>query len=141
MELKKIINFKEQKEIVIERYKLYTSFIAFGDESSEKFKRLVWFSDEIMGITTYDDDLSFQYGEIAIKLLAKIADGEGIWDYTPLDILVFNFIKDFTDWGTSIRGCWIDYFDSYMPIDSENVDIKISEEFLDWLLLWLNGID
>jgi hypothetical protein len=95
---------KDQNEHYVDDETLNTFF-------SEKEKRCVFLSNAIIGITTYDDGLDLEFGKMILETLNTIQKKQ-TFEYIENKenyrkyILSCNFIKDWLDWGSSIRGAW-----------------------------------
>jgi len=59
-------------------------------------------------------------------------------------ILSCNFIQDWLEWGTSIRGAWFNTGDGKIVLDEalsnvgyEEEFIRIDDDFMEWFVGWL----
>jgi len=144
-------NYITGKEAV---FKLYENW----KEDNEYFKednyteseiKKIFLSDAICNITTYDDDLSLEFGNMIYDTMEVIFERK-TFEYIKHDenyikyILSCHFIEDWLDWGTSIRGAWFNYFDAkfepkgaYLCNIIVQDYIDIDECFMNWFMLFL----
>ena len=104
---------------IVEEYQqfLYRLNNEYQNESLDFFsdfdKKILFLTEEIIGIVTYDDDITLEIGKKIYKTILavlknkqlEIVQGDFYADY----ILCLNLIgiENF-DWGTSIRFCWFE---------------------------------
>ena len=117
---------------------------------NEQQKKRIFLSDAIIGIVTYDDELSADYGNMILNTLIQIKNKttlEYIKDRNNYKnyIISCNFICDWLYWGTSIRTAWFNTFDGkitpneYLGNTGYNSDyISITVDFMNWFIDWLS---
>lgn len=134
-------HFKEWKDIVIG---------IDADDYTLKEMRLIYFSDALLDIITYDEGLSEEISKYILEVIQVIYDNQ-TFEYCAKDkehylrfILVANVLSDckMIEWGTSIRGCWLkdNDFIKFPGIDDVEFKINDSKDYLH-LIKWLNGED
>ncbi|MEM5009287.1 hypothetical protein WKH57_01070 [Niallia taxi] len=150
----------ESKEVIKELYEKWQfvenmsyshgETMDYHFNESEKRKRFL--SSAIIGISTYDDALDLEFGQMLYDTLVQIKNGT-TFDYIKDEqnyrnyILSCNFISDWLDWGSSIRGAWFDIHEGAIrpnfPIENvEDYDkdyIKLDEYFIGWLIDFLES--
>jgi len=148
------MNSKEAIVKLYEQWQEYTNEQFPDNESldtyfSQQEKKCVFLSSAIIGITTYDDELSKEFGKMILDTLIQIKNRttfEYIKDkenYRKF-ILSCNFIQDWLEWGTSIRGAWFNTGDGKIVPDEYlgNIGYKeefimITDDFMEWFIKWL----
>jgi hypothetical protein len=103
---------KKQSEILKLIEHRYTVINSIREDS---VSRKAFIADEIFDITTYDDDLSEEYCDRILEVLKVIYLHE-TFDYIEIesnyrnyiDITNMGNIQSMLEWGTSIRGAWLD---------------------------------
>lgn len=116
-----------------------------------KQQKQIFLSNVIIGLTTYDYDLDLKFGKIILETLNAIQNRktfEYIRDESNYEkyIISCNFIKDWLDWGSSIRGAWFDFYGAKLVPDEclSNVGydkeyIRLNEGFMTWLIEFLQS--
>jgi len=148
------MNSKEAIVKLFEQWQEYTNEQFPDNESldtyfSKQEKKCIFLSSAIIGITTYDDELSKEYGKMILDTLIQIKNRttfEYIKDkenYRKF-ILSCNFIQNWIEWGTSIRGAWFNTGDGKIVPDEYlgNIGYKedhivITDDFMNWFVDWL----
>ena len=146
------------KEIAVKAYKLWIEDMNdnFGEGESlytyfnEREKRCLFLASELLDITTYDDGLSVEFGEMILETMIQIKNQttfkyiEDKEKYKQF-ILSCNFLNGWLEWGTSIRGAWFNYYDSkistpcsFYNVGYHNDTFKLSEDFTNWLIDFLD---
>lgn len=102
---------------------LEDGFRNIQEYESSKMSRLEYLGDEIFGFITYDSEMSELFARKAIEVARAITERttfeyiDSAFRDSDTDIsnyswfllmLNFDFFKDRTNWGTSIRGAWWD---------------------------------
>lgn len=124
-------NYKFQKE--------------FNDQSINKLEYL---GNTIFDFTTYDSAIDALLAEKMLPVLKSIVD-RTTFEYQECSeeqylnyLLMVNmpFLVDKLEWGTSIRGAWLDEFQEY-EIDCGRIKIKKGElnEFVKDLIDWIDN--
>lgn len=143
---RKLLN---SKELILKLYDFWQNTVCTGLDAyfNEQEKKCIFLSSAIVGITTYNDDLSAEFGKMILDTLIQIKNRttfEYIKDENNYKnyILSCNFIESWLNWGTSIRGAW---FDGKIKVDEPLInvgydgdEIAITEYFMDWFIDWLN---
>lgn len=148
------------KEVILKLYdswlkhqrEMYSSekeFESDFSEYNESEKRAMFLSEYIVGITTYDGNLSLKFGKMIIETLEQIKN-KTTYEYIENElnyekyILSCNFIERWLDWGTSIRGAWFNTYDGKIETDEylgnvgcDKEFINITEDFISWFVDWL----
>lgn len=114
------------------------------NEMNERQKRLIFLVDNILDLTTYCEEYSFEIGEKILDVMKYIYYRHNPSDksitpeydysrkiYEPDFILYVQFIIRYLEWGTSIYSAW---FDSSKEIES----IKLTSENVSKLINWLD---
>ena len=95
-----------------EKFKTYLEYTANKEEFSEDDIKLIWFAEEIVNFTGYDDNLSLKIGKQLFKTAKAIINRtqqEHIKENYEMYIICLNLIgPDNLNWGTSIRYCWFE---------------------------------
>ena len=103
---KKIKRLKEEMS-------LYKDFMIFteGEEISDEEVKASYIMLSF-NITTYDTDIDLELFDILIEIMEAILNRKTL-EYININkqnyrnfILIVNIIKDYIDWGTSIRTCF-----------------------------------
>lgn len=148
----------DSKEAIVKLYEQWQEFQNDkfrGNETldtyfNEQEKKCIFLSDAIIGITTYDDGLSAEFGKIVLDTLIQIKNRstfEYIKDETNYKnyILSCNFIESWLEWGSSIRGAWFNVADGkIVPIEYlgnvgyEGDCVYITEDFMNWFIEFLS---
>lgn len=114
------------------------------DEYSEREKRLIYLTNEVLGLTTYCDDYSLKIGEQILDII-KFINCKGdtprilrpkIINYLMEECeftycLYIQFITDYLEWGTSIYHPW---FDSSREI----LGYKLTLSNVSYLISWFD---
>lgn len=105
---------KEQAIIDYEYFITTQSEMGYSsDEYTEREFKLIWLSDNLFDITTYDDDISLTFGKELFEVIKVIIDRT--WNkYIKDESNYIKFIRcanlldkgNYIEWGTSIRSCW-----------------------------------
>lgn len=116
---------------------------------TKKEQKCMFLSSGIVGITTYDGGLDKDIGEDILETLVQI-NNRTTFDYIKDEInykkhiICCNFIEDWLDWGTSIRGAWfntadgkIEPYEYLRNTGYKFSSIDITNEFMDWFVDWL----
>jgi len=148
------MNSKEAIEKLYKQWQEYTNEQFPDNESLDTYfshqeKKCIFLSSAIIGITTYDDELSKEFGEMILETLIQIKnrttfeyikDKENYREY----ILSCNYIQDWIEWGTSIRGAWFNTGDGKIVpseylgnIGYEDEFIIITDDFMEWFVEFL----
>lgn len=111
------------------------------DEYSEREKRLIFFVDDVLELTTYCDAYSLGIGEYILDVMKSIYHrhntNDSLINYKEEDneylyILYVQFIIQYLEWGTSIWSAW---FDS----SKEICGYKLNSQNVKLLISWLDG--
>jgi hypothetical protein len=122
-------------------------------DNTEEEQRLMFLSDQIMGLATYDDNLDIEFGKMFLETIIVIENGttfEYIKDHENHKkyIMSCNFLKKCIEYGTSIRGAWFNYHDGKIYPDywlgniegSPHDDyIQIDQVFMTWFINFLQN--
>ena len=97
---------------VIEEFKTYLEYVPQKEDFNEDEIKLIWFAEEIIDFTGYDDNLSLKIGrqlyEIA-KAIINRTQQEYMKENYEIYIVCLNLIGlNNLNWGTSIRYCWFE---------------------------------
>ena len=96
---------------------------------TEEELRYIWFAEDIIGFTSYDDELSYKMGKKLFETCKAIILSNQIElinnDYEYY-IICLNLIgEDNLDWGSSIRFCWFNDNDkTYRITDAVKYIVK-----------------
>jgi len=143
--------FKRSNRKLYDQWQEYTNETFPDNESLDTYftiqeKKCIFLSSAIVGITTYDDELSKEYGKMILDTLIQIKNRtifEYIKDKENYKNFIFscNFIKDWLEWGISIRGAWFNTGDGKIVPDEalsnvgyEEDSIRITDEFMEWFI-------
>lgn len=131
------LKYKENRETYksyVARYKLWNT-----DDEEEPTKAM-WLVDEYFNLTTYDDDISQEWGDAIIEILGVINDDNN-FDYINSSdenykkyLMVVNLLEQeqLIDWGTSIRGAWFDFGNIKKVKELMNeLEIPMSDKYTD----------
>lgn len=136
---------------VKELYKIH--YEEYRDFTGPERNKYNWAADEIFELTTYDGGLDELFVKKIIEVLDSILDGytfEYIRNNYITYILVCQLLCKFgwIDWGSSIRGAWLDdYSSNARPILNGNLEghgcteIKFTKENLKELILFIEETD
>lgn len=137
----------DSKEIIKKLYEVWQKDVDINNDFSTEERKCIFLSEAVVGIETYDIELSLEFGKMILEVLIQIKkrttfeyikDKECYKKY----ILTCNLIKDWLTWGTSIRGAWfggrIDPHDSLMNIGYYEDYIEVTEDFMNWFVDWLS---
>jgi len=130
------LKYKENCETCksyIARYKLWNT------DDVEPTKAM-WLVEEYFYLTTYDDDISQEWGDAIIEILGVINDDNN-FDYIDSSeenykkyLMVANLLEreQLIDWGTSIRGAWFD-FGNIKKVKElmDELEIPMSDKYAD----------
>jgi len=103
------MNYKERLQ---EAYEEYIESPAYPEQVTTK---LDWVSENIFEFTTYDDEISIEFGQQMVDVIKALLNVK-TYDYikdnykTYLYMVNMPFLRDKIEWGTSIRGSWIDEY-------------------------------
>lgn len=117
--------------------------------SSPPNSKLEWVGDEIFDFTTYDGQVSELFTTCMFEALKSILNGT-TFEYIEnrdnylnyLAMVNMPFLRNKLEWGTSIRGAWIDEHghpsnkDEIFEIGGINVPRKELKSFLTNLIEW-----
>jgi len=126
---------------ILETYYKWVNDYNLNDYLSESEKKKAFLCDVILDMTTYDMGISIEIGEMVLETLIQIKNRttfEYIKDATNYKnyILSCQFIMDWLNWGTSIRGAWFDTFEGVIG-HACGEPILLTEDlinpFIDWL--------
>lgn len=140
----------KSKEIILNCWKrfVYDQMTMFGEiEFKERLAeepvgyKLMFLSSTIMGLTTYDTDLDFEFGKEIYEIMKAIYERKN-FEYVKDDmkykkfILISNILdrNGWLEWGTSIRGCWFDEYSEIELHDYTGEKIRATNDFIKWLL-------
>lgn len=117
---------------------------------SKKDQKLVFLSEQILGLTTYDSGLDLELGKMvfeAMKQIQNMTTFDFIKDETNYRnyIISVNLIYDWLEWGTSIRGAWFNEYGGKIKPDEamlSNVGhdkdyLSITKGFMPWFIDFL----
>jgi len=121
-------------------------------EFTEAQRRLMFLSDAIMGLTTYDCSMDIEFGQMFVDTMEVIKnkttykyieDPENYKKY----IVSCDRLDDCIEWGTSIRGAWFNYYSGKIIPDFHlpNIEgytetfIKIDEPFITWFIKFIKN--
>lgn len=95
-----------------EKFKTYLEYVTNKEDFSEDDIKLIWFAEEIVNFTGYDDNLSLKIGKQLFET-AKAIINRTQQEYMKVNyemyIICLNLIgTDNLNWGTSIRYCWFE---------------------------------
>jgi len=148
------MNPKEAIKKLYNQWHEYTNETFPDNESlntyfSQQEKKCIFLSSAIIGITTYDDELSKEFGKMILDTLIQIKN-RTTFEYIKNKenyknfILSCNFIQDWLEWGTSIRGAWFNVgdgkivtYEALSNVSYEEDGIRITDEFMEWFVEWL----
>lgn len=100
-----------------ETYKSYIARYKLWNTDDVEPTKAMWLVEEYFNLTTYDDDISQEWGDAIIEILGVINDDNN-FDYIDSSeenykkyLMVANLLEreQLIDWGTSIRGAWFDF--------------------------------
>ena len=134
------------KDLINKSYKDYLEVLEMqqSDNYSDCLEnKYAWLSNYFFNITTYDGDLDYEFGKDIYEVMIQIFNRtsfEYIRDETKYKkfILVCNLLLQYKllEWGTSIRGCWFDYYNSEkICMHGVEDELKLNEEILSYILL------
>jgi hypothetical protein len=116
---------------------------------SKQEQKIIFLSEQILGITTYDSGLDIEFGNMILETIKHI-ENKTTFEYIKNEnnyreyILSINFIESWLDWGTSIRGAWFnEYYGKITPnfilsnIDYDKEHIIITKGFMKWFIEFL----
>lgn len=134
---------------LFESWKSFGRFEDIDQKYSSKEVKLIFLSDGLLGITTYDSSLDIEFGSMVLETMIQIKNRttfeyiEDKENYRKF-IISCNFLEGWLDWGSSIRGAWFDYyggkFTPDVSLSNTGYDkdyIELSEEFINWLIDFL----
>jgi hypothetical protein len=138
------------KEWVKNQNESYPNGKNMNNYFNEYQKKCMFLSDAIIGITTYSDSLSAEFGDMILNTLIQI-NNKTTFEYIENKdnhrnfILSCNFIIGWIDWGTSIRGAWFNTSDGKIETEEAlgNVSyhkdyLEITEDFMNWFIGFLS---
>jgi len=149
------MNPKEAIKKLYEQWQEFTNEQYPDNESldtyfSEQEKKCIFLSSAIIGITTYDDELDKEFGKMILSTMIQIKN-RITFEYIKNKenyknfILSCNFIEEWIEWGTGIRGAWFNTGDGKIVPDEalSNVGydedgIRITDDFMEWFIEFLN---
>lgn len=137
--------------------KIYNKHKEFRDNELSKLEFL---ASETFNLTTYDSELDKLFVSKIIEVIKVIVKGEN-FEYIENEQNYINYILvcqlldrlGWIDWGTSIRGAWLEDFDDDNPqpniadfwqggADGEiRISIPYSKENVISLIEWVGGSD
>lgn len=95
-----------------EEFKFYLEYVSNKEDFNEDEIKLIWFAEEIIDFTGYDDDLSLKMGKQLFETAKAIIDRtqqEYMKESYGMYIVCLNLIGvNNLNWGTSIRYCWFE---------------------------------
>lgn len=107
---KKIKRLKEEMSLYKD-FMIYTEGEGEGEGISDEEVKASYIMRSF-GITTYDTDIDLELFDILIEIMEAILKRKTL-EYINISrqnyrnfILIVNIIKDYIDWGTSIRTCF-----------------------------------
>lgn len=110
----------------------------FIKELGIKNIKLAFISEVMFGICTYDTGLDIEFGRDILEVMEVIYENknyEYIKDRNNYKkfILVANLLDKYNwiEWGTSIRGCWFDYFSEFKLEIDDLEDFNMEEIIFD----------
>jgi hypothetical protein len=102
-------------EKVLEEFENYLYLLCSSGYKAEDYTtreyRLMWLSDELCEMATYDSDLDVLFGKEIFEVIKVILDRTWV-EYIKDEANYIKFIRcanllgNNIEWGTSIRGCW-----------------------------------
>jgi hypothetical protein len=111
------------------------------DGFKEKDKKLIFLSSCVFGYITDDFNLDLEFGKDTLEVIKVIYNREN-FNYIKDEnnykkfITICNILsdKEWINWGTSIRGCWLN-----LTVDSTNPciafeSIALTDDFLKWFI-------
>jgi hypothetical protein len=113
----------------------------------EEISRLAFLGDYIFNFTTYDDEISEVFAKDMLEVIEVIMGGRN-FEYLKnrsnylkyLTMVNMPFLKDKIEWGTSVRGAWLNDYEQEKPLglDCGRVIVRPGElkEFLTQLIEW-----
>lgn len=141
----------KKKKAIIDLYKCWREFEDDRLQNTpETTVRLMFLSNGVVGLNTYDDALDYEYGKMIHDTMIQIKEGT-TFEYikNPDDyrkyITSCNFIDGWIDWGTSIRGAFFAHDGRIIPshplmnTDYGSDYIETDREFMGWFVEWLKG--
>lgn len=97
---------------MIEKFKTYLEYVPNKEDFSEDDIKLIWFAEEIVDFTGYDDNLSLKIGRQLFgtaKAIMNRTQQEYMKENYEMYIICLNLIGlNNLNWGTSIRYCWFE---------------------------------
>lgn len=139
----------KSEEIVQKMWDEWLSWEDVNEDMPQKYKKLVFISREILGLTTYDTGLDVHFGNMVLETMKQIQNRttfkfiEDKNNYTNY-ILSCNFIIDWLDWGSSIRGAWFSEYDGKITpdfalsnIEYDKDSFPITKGFMEWFINFL----
>lgn len=83
------------------------------DDYTDREFKLIWLSDNLLNITTYDNDISLTFGKELFEVI-KVIIGRTWHLYIKDESDYIKFMRcvnlidkaNYIEWGTSIRSCW-----------------------------------
>lgn len=115
---------------------------------TQKEQKCMFLSSGVVGLTTYDGNLDMELGQELLEILIQIRD-KTTFDYIEDKqnykryVICCNFIEDWLEWGTSIRGAWfriggkIETHEYLGNIGFDSDSITITSDFMNWFIEWL----
>lgn len=130
------LKYKENRET----YKSYIARYKLCNPDDGEPTKAMWLVEEYFDLTTYDDDISQEWGDVIIEILGVINDDNN-FDYINSGdenykkyLMVANLLEreQLIDWGTSIRGAWFD-FGNIKKVKElmDELEIPMSEKYAD----------
>ena len=97
---------------VNEKFQSYLDYVSEKEEFNELQIKYIWFAEEIIDFTGYDDDLSLRIGKQLFETAKSIMNRtqqEYMKENYEMYIVCLNLIGlENLNWGTSIRYCWFE---------------------------------
>lgn len=123
-----------------ETYKSYAAGYKLWNTDDVEPAKAIWLVEEYFYLTTYDDDISQEWGDAIIEILGVINDDNN-FDYINSSdenykkyLMVANLLEQeqLIDWGTSIRGAWFDFGNIKKVKELMNeLEIPMSDKYMD----------
>ena len=146
-----------QEEAIVKLYEFWKGNImnpqcgngkTLNNDYSEKDIKCIFLSSAIVGIETYDNDIDLVLGKILFATLINIKNKTvlnliGEKNNYVSYIIACNFLKEWIEWGTSIRTPWInigkeiEISECFSNVGYEKETLTLTNEFIDWFLEWL----
>lgn len=110
------MNYPSDEKNVLELKKRFEEYCEMTEINKQGYEeeecKYIWFAEDIINFTAYDDDLSLLVGKRlydTCKAIINKTQSEYMEEHYEDYIICLNLIgKDNFNWGSSIRFCWFE---------------------------------